>query len=273
MSNNNHRADKKSAPEAPREVDIAIHESLSRMKKRWILISRRKIATWQGLLIILFLSGFVSALLWAGYRNLYTGIFGEPGEEYIVNQAQVTYEDAARVNYGPVTAIVSVTKLSDLQQVTQVTVRFPKNFLAEKVKIQIQDVSGSALKESSAVLDVNDELVIPIDIALLTGDYKLMLVPPRHLSKQLNVVFDQTAMLFTVSEPDLKPGNLVDTDDIINAADWDIMRGKWGSAIDPEADLNQDGLVNTLDWSIMKKNWGVKGDCPDISTTECRNRG
>ena len=271
MSNHSNNTDKEPAKIAPREVDLTIYESLKKIKKTWVLISRRQIATWQGLLIILFISGFASALFWAGYRNLYTGIFGEPGED-IINQAQVTYEDADGASYGPITATVSITKTSSPQPITKVTVKFPKNFLSEKVKIQIQDASGAVLKESSAILDANDELVIPIDIELLTGNYKLMVVPPRHLSKEIDITFNQTEEQVIFNDGDLKQGNLSDIDDIINAADWDIMRGKWGSAIDPSSDLNQDGLVNTLDWSIMKKNWGIKGDCPDNTTAECRNR-
>lgn len=270
MSNHNNRTNKKSAPNLPREIDTAIHDSLTRIKNRWVLISRHKIATWQGLLIILFISGFVSALFWAGYRNLYTGIFGEPGEQ-IINQAQVTYQDSLGAEYGPLTATVSVTKSDSPQRVSKVTIKFPKDFKADKVKIQIKDeISQAVLKEVSAVLDSNYELALPVD--LLTGDYIIMMVPPRHLSKKLNISLNQSEVLLTVIEADLASGNLFDTDDMINAADWDIMRGKWGSIIDPEADLNQDGLVNTLDWSIMKKNWGVKGDCPDDKVAECRNR-
>lgn len=271
MSNYNNRDSKKSAPASPREVDTAIHDSLTRIKNRWILINRRKIATWQGLLIILFLSGFVSALLWAGYRNLYTDIFGKPGD-IISNIAQVIYEDSTGNNYGPTASKpVVITEVANPSKVISVTAKFPKGFLNSKVKVQIKDkASEEMLKEITAVLDSNNELTVPAD--LLIGNYIIMMVTPWHLSKKLDVSLSQPEVLLVVSESDLKPGNLADTDDIINAADWDIMRGQWGSIAAPEVDLNQDGLVNTLDWSLMKKNWRVKGDCPDMSETECRNR-
>jgi len=387
MLNNHDKKIEGPAPKSPRPIDLAIHQSLMNIKENWAVFSRRKIATWKGLLIIVFLSGFASALFWAGYRDLYTGIFADEGQIQITNTASVTYEDATNT-YGPVLATVSVTKtaaaditapaqitnltasiitsssvtltwtapgndgdvglatsydfrystkkindkndtdwndaiqvtdepapqtagltenhtvsqltpdsdywfvmktsdsfqesaLSNVlpiktittgQTVKKIKISLPKNY-DENVKVVVIDITTGNELEEVKTKTANQKIDINFKQELNYGQYYIMIIVPQSLSKKMAVDLDADDKDITVGESELPAGNLSDGDDVINAADWDIMRGKWGSSIDPEADLNQDGLVNTLDWSIMKKNWNARGACPqDATEAECRDR-
>lgn len=121
-----------------REIDMFIHNSLVKIQRNWSLISRRKIATWQGLLLIVFISGFFSALLWAGYKNIYTGILALPKEDKIVNVADVIYQDAKDNNYGPVYSDpVEITKLATLDTTAPAQITDLRALLIESASVTL----------------------------------------------------------------------------------------------------------------------------------------
>lgn len=258
-----------------REIDTFIHNSLAKIQRNWILISRRKIATWQGLLIIVFISGFFSALIWAGYQRLYTGILAEQTDDNITNIAQVTYQDAELINnYGPTpsnTLTISKDKGKPAETVKKLTIEFPKDFYDLNVKIVVTDQTTNSLITDVKAKVKNKKIDITFNPEIPKASYYIMLVPPDHLSKKLNIDLNSAENNFIVIDSDLRSGNLYDADDIINAVDWEQMSQRWGTG-DPIADLNLDGLVNTLDWSRMNQYWGVKGDCPEAQVDACRNR-
>lgn len=390
MSNNCHQKTEKSGADSPRPIDMAIHQSFINIKRNLVIASQRKVATWQGLLIIVFLSGFVSALFWAGYKDLYTDIFAD--SDQITNTASVTYEDSTGADYGPVTDTFNITKteipdtvppakITDLiasnitstsvgltwtapgddgnvgtatsydirystkkiddkddtdwdsamsalgepapqtagatetftvdqltpgadywfvmktsdgvnesplsyvlsvktilggptETVKKIKISLPKDY-DENVKVVVIDHTTGNTIEEVKVKIVNQKIDIIFKQELNMGLYYIMIIAPDSLSKKKEVDLDVDDKDIVVSDDELPAGNLSDEDDIINAADWEIMRGQWGNNLNPKEDLNQDGLVNTLDWSIMKKYWGADGDCPKESSEEitaCRNR-
>lgn len=87
--------------------------------------------------------------------------------------------------------------------------------------------------------------------------YDIVIKVPHCLSKKLQNI--QWPPKDQLDFGEVIPGNLNDSDDVINSSDWAIMSEKWGSA-DPIADINEDGIVNTLDWSLMNQNWGKQGE-------------
>jgi uncharacterized membrane protein len=112
----------------------------------------------------------------------------------------------------------------------------------------VTDGTRSAMTDSQGSYTLNSP----------AGSYTLTVSKTGYLSqsKPATVTAGQTATVnfslsvFTSINADLNSDNLV------NSADFGMLMSAWGNTAKPKADINQDGIVNSVDFGIMMSQWG-----------------
>lgn len=112
-----------------------------------------------------------------------------------------------------------------------------------QVRLRIRDSSTKQVKiELKQDADAQGAIeYIPNNVMKETVD--LVIQAPHMLTKVAKNVDLNGTETIPLVVPDIKVGNLQDTDDVINSLDWAVLSSKWGTG-DKDADFNQDDLIN-----------------------------
>lgn len=245
-------------------VDQAIKETFNNLGKRFVLVSRMRIKSWQSLIIIAFITGVFGALIWAVSQEEVGKIYTAGELKNISNQASVTFEDSQGNKYGPVKSNITTTQVKEkTPEKKPIKIKFTiegkKDYQADKIIIIVFTLNtDNVVYQTTGSSDTNGKIAKDIDLTNLPiGTYDFKIKVPYCLTKKIkNISWPTTEEL---NFDKCFAGNLQNQDDVINSLDWSILNEKWGTN-DAVADINGDGIVNTLDWSLMNKNWGKTSD-------------
>jgi hypothetical protein len=106
--------DNYSEPENKRPVDELASSTLLKIKNSYLLVSRKRVATWKGIIILAFFAGIAMTTIWFASNQEYSTI--SRADENISNTASVVYQDADGSSYGPTssnTFSTTITTSSD----------------------------------------------------------------------------------------------------------------------------------------------------------------
>ena len=98
-----------------RPVDRLAFDTFSKIKNSYLLVSRKRVSTWKGIIILAFFAGTVATTMWFVNNQEYSTI-SEADDTIISNTASVVYQDADSNSYGPAssnTVLTAVTTSSD----------------------------------------------------------------------------------------------------------------------------------------------------------------
>ncbi len=241
-------------------VDQAIKETFDNLGKKFVLVSRIKIKSWQSFVIIAFVAGAFSALIWAVSQEEMGKVYTAGEQKNISNQASATFEDSQRNKYGPVKSNITTTKVKEkTSEKKPIKIKFA---IENKTDNQADNITiivftpnaDNVVYQTTGSSDTNGKIEKDIDLTNLpAGTYDFKIKIPYCLTKKIkNISWPTTEEL---NFDKCFAGNLQDSDYVINSLDWSIMNENWGTG-NEMADINGDGIVNTLDWSLMNKNWG-----------------
>jgi len=121
--------------------------------------------------------------------------------------------------------------------------------------------------------DANGYLTLDIG-SLPLGTYNIRTKGPRNLAVcgSVTLIGDPA----TSVDAGVQPGGDANDTNIVNAVDYNMMRGAFGtgygqSNYDARADFDNNDVVNTTDFNLIRANFGSAG-CSDFVTTRSRPR-
>ena len=82
-----------------RPVDKLASGTFSKIKKSYLLVSRKRVSTWRGIIVLASFAGIAVTTMWFANNQKYSMISKADGT--ISNTASVTYQDADSNSYGP----------------------------------------------------------------------------------------------------------------------------------------------------------------------------
>ena len=83
-----------------RPIDESISTTFSKIKRSYALVSKKRIKTWKGIIILAFIAGTAATSIWFVNNQEYSTI-SKADDDIISNTASVTYQDADSNSYGP----------------------------------------------------------------------------------------------------------------------------------------------------------------------------
>ncbi|MDD5750181.1 MAG: hypothetical protein PHU56_00820 [Candidatus Pacebacteria bacterium] len=181
----------------------------------------------------------------------------------ITNTARVVYEDDSGGSYGPVYSNEAIVfKIAaPVSPANKFSIQFSKERQTnyqEAATLRFKNASGQIVREMTVSTNVSGKSGdINNPAELVNGQsYGCVLKVRYHLTKRIdNVVWPPSSFL---DFGELLAGNLIDTDNTVDSADFSYLGSKWRTN-DSVADINKDGIVNAIDWGIMNKNWHITG--------------
>ena len=83
-----------------RPVDETVSNTFSKIKRSYALVSKKRIKTWKGIIILAFFAGIAATSIWFVNNQEFSTI-SKADDDIISNTASVVYQDANSNSYGP----------------------------------------------------------------------------------------------------------------------------------------------------------------------------
>lgn len=113
MFNNEKKQDFKSQERRP--IDETVSATFSKIKKSYTLVSKKRVETWKGIIILAFIAGIAMTSIWFVNNQEFSTI-SKADDDIISNTASVVYQDANSNSYGPTssnTVLTTITETAD----------------------------------------------------------------------------------------------------------------------------------------------------------------
>ena len=115
MFNDDKKRDFKSQETRP--VDKLASGTFSKIKKSYALVSKKRVETWKGIIILAFMAGIAATSIWFVNNQEYSTI-SKADDSVVSNTASVSYQDTNSNSYGPTSSNTVSTTIIEIADTT-----------------------------------------------------------------------------------------------------------------------------------------------------------